>query len=129
VLAVLLCTLCGCSTGTTTSPTTTVTAPTTDTFASLLVRGGSTSRAFTTSTAGTVRVTLTAFGNGGVQAGVAVGVPAGSGPCSPAVSVVTAPGGSPQITTSADAGSYCVQVFDPGTLAADTPFTITIEHP
>ena len=30
---------------------------------------------------------------------------------------------------SADAGSYCVQLFDNGTLREDTAFSVTIEHP
>ena len=31
--------------------------------------------------------------------------------------------------TSADAGTYCAQVFDPGSLSADTQFSLVIEYP
>ena len=116
--------------GTTTSPSTTSTSPVTVTFASEVAVRGSASRAFTLTTGGTVKVTLTTFGNGSLAAGVGIGVPASSGaPCSLAESVITTPGDLPQIVTSADAGTYCAQVFDPGSLGADTPFSLVIEHP
>ncbi len=121
-----------CGSDTTTSPsstTTTATSPVVDTFSSLLAIRGSTARTFAMSGAGTIRVTLSALGNGSSTVGVVVGVPATGAPCSPSVSVVTGPGTSPQIVTAADAGSYCVQVYDPGRLTEDTAFTLTIEHP
>lgn len=117
------------SNGTTTSPSTTSTSPVTVTFASQLAVRGSASRAFTLATAGTVKVTLTTFGNGSLPAGVGIGVPASGAPCSLAESVVTTPGDAPQIVTSADAGTYCAQVFDPGSLSADTQFSLVIEYP
>jgi len=119
---------CGNS-GTTTSPSTTSTAPVTVTFASSVAVRGSASRAFTMTTAGTVRVTLSTFGNGTIPAGVGIGVPASGAPCSVAQSVITVPGDSPQIVTSADAGTYCAEVFDTGSLIQDTPFSLVIEHP
>ena len=119
---------CGNS-GTTTSPSTTSTAPVTVTFASSVAVRGSASRAFTMTTAGTVKVTLSTFGNGTIPAGVGIGVPASGAPCSVAQSVITAPGDSPQIVTSADAGTYCAEVFDTGSLIQDTPFSLVIEHP
>jgi len=115
--------------GTTTSPSTTSTAPVTVTFASSVAVRGSASRAFTMTTAGTVRVTLSTFGNGTIPAGVGIGVPASGAPCSVAQSVITVPGDSPQIVTSADAGTYCAEVFDTGSLIQDTPFSLVIEHP
>jgi len=119
---------CGNS-GTTTSPSTASTAPVTVTFASSVAVRGSASRAFTMTTAGTVRVTLSTFGNGTIPAGVGIGVPASGAPCSVAQSVITVPGDSPQIVTSADAGTYCAEVFDTGSLIQDTPFSLVIEHP
>ena len=115
--------------GMTTSPSTTSTSPVTVTFASEVAVRGSASRAFTLTTGGTVKVTLTTFGNGSLAAGVGIGVPASGAPCSLAESVITTPGDAPQIVTSADAGTYCAQVFDPGSLGADTPFSLVIEHP
>ena len=115
--------------GTTTSPSTTSTSPVTLTFASEVAVRGTASRAFTMTTGGTVKVTLTTFGNGTIPAGVGVGVPASGAPCSVAQSVITSPGDSPQIVTSADAGTYCAEVFDTGLLIQDTPFSLVIEHP
>ena len=114
---------------TTTSPSTTTTSPTTMTFASQVSVNGGTSRTFTMTTAGAVKVTLVTLGNGTVVAGLGIGLPATSAPCSLAQSVVTGPSSSPQITTTADAGTYCVQVFDSGKLTADTEFSVTVEHP
>jgi hypothetical protein len=111
----------------TTSPTTT--SPTTMTFASQVSVNGGTSRTFTTTTAGTVKVTMATLGNGTVVAGLGIGLPATGAPCSLAQSVVTGPSSSPQITITADAGTYCVQVFDAGKLTADTEFSVTVEYP
>ena len=76
-----------------------------------------------------MKVALTSFGGGTQTAGLGVGVRAIASPCSLAQSVITLPSSSPQIVTTADAGTYCVQVWDTGNLTADTTFTITIEHP
>ncbi len=119
----------GCSkSDTTTSPSTT-TSPTTLTFASQVSVKGGTSRTFAMTTAGTVKITLVTLGNGTLKAGLGVGLPATGAPCSLAQSVVTGPSTSPQIITTADAGTYCVQVFDSGALTADTEFSVTVEHP
>lgn len=128
----LVCGAAACSktvTSPSTTTTTTATSPTTMTFASQLALRGSTSRAFAMSTAGTVKVTLATMGNGTVKAGLGIGVPTTAAPCSLTLSVVTVSGSAPQITTTADAGVYCVQVFDTGSLAEDTPFSIIVEHP
>ena len=122
-----------CSKNTVTSPstttTTTATSPSTMTFASQLALRGSTSRTFTMASAGAVKVTLLTLGNGTVKAGLGIGVPTTGAPCSLAQSVVTVSGSAPQITTTADAGTYCVQLFDTGGLTEDTPFSLTVEHP
>lgn len=117
---------CGDDT-TTTTPTTT--SPTTMTFASHLSVKGATTRAFTTSTAGTIKLTLSTLGNGSQVAGMGIGVPATSAPCSLALSTVTGPGSDAQIVTSADAGTYCVQVYDTGRLTGDLEFSVKIEYP
>ena len=132
LVGVLLVALVGAScskSDTTTSPTSTTTSPTTVTFASQVSVKGGTSRTFTMTTAGTVKVTLATLGNGLVVAGLGVGLPATAAPCSLAQSVVTGPASSPQIVTTADSGTYCVQVFDTGKLTGDTDFSVTVEHP
>lgn len=125
----------GCNSGTTTSPsttsttTTTTTSPATDTFVSQLPLHGSATRSFKMSSAGVVNVTLTALGSGTLTAGLGVGVTTAGAPCSLAQSAITGPGTSPQVVTTADAGTYCVQIFDAGSLTEDTAFSITVEHP
>jgi len=121
----------GCS-NSTTSPTTTTTTPTspfTVTFASALAQGGSTTRTFVTSTSGTIKLTLASLGTGAQKAGIGVGITTTAAPCSLAQSVITLPGSSPQISLPADQGTYCVQIFDVGTLVDDTPFSLTVEYP
>lgn len=129
--AALLLAMAGaaCSKSDTTTSPTTSTSPTTLTFASQVSVKGGTSRTFAMSTAGTVKITLVTLGNGTVVAGLGVGLPATAAPCSLAQSVVTGPSASAQIITTADAGTYCVQVFDSGRLTADTEFSVTVEHP
>ncbi len=116
------------STATTTSPTTTTPTVTTETFVSAIAVRGSAARTFITSSSGAVKVTLSTLGNGSRTVGLGIGVPATSVPCSLAQSVEAGPGSAPQIVTSADAGVYCVQLFDVGRLTEDTAFTLTIEH-
>ncbi len=116
------------SAATTTSPTTTTPTATTDTFVSSIAVRGSAARTFITSSNGAVKVTLSTLGNGSGMVGLGIGVPATSAPCSLAQSIVTGPGSAPQIVTSADAGVYCVQLFDAGRLTEDTAFTLTVEH-
>jgi hypothetical protein len=118
---------CDDDNATPTGPTTT--SPTTFTFASQLALRGSSSRSFTMTSAGTVKLTLSTLGNGTLTAGMGIGVLATGSPCSLAQSVITGPGSSPQMTIGADAGSYCVQVWDAGALSEDTPFSVTVEHP
>jgi len=62
--------------------------------------------------------------------GVGVGVPrVTGGGCRLGVSVNTSAGSSPQISAPADAGQYCVQVYDLGTLRDPVGFALKIDHP
>ncbi len=126
VLAMALA-ACGNKTTTPTSPSTT-TAAGPENWSSVLAPGGASSRSFTVNAAGTVNVTMT--NAGGNVIGLGVGLPRTTGGgCRLGVAVNVAAGSSPQITTSADAGQYCVQVFDLGTLTDPIPFAIKIDHP
>jgi hypothetical protein len=72
-------------------------------------------------------VTLTAAGD---TLGLGVGLPrVTGGGCRLGMSVNTAPGSTPQISTQADAGQYCVQVYDLGTLTEPVGFAVKIDHP
>jgi len=94
-------------------------------WSSVVAPGGASTRSFTVNSAGTIVVTLTA----GPTVGLGVGLPRTSGGgCRLGVSVNASPATTPQISTQADAGQYCVQVFDLGTLTDPIGFALTIEH-
>jgi hypothetical protein len=94
-----------------------------------LTVGGASISTFTVAQSGTVTVTLTSLGAAG-PVGLGIGTPNGTTTCamtSSNASVV--PSGSPQITATENAGNYCVEIFDPGTLTAPTTFSFTVVHP
>jgi hypothetical protein len=117
----------GCGGSTPTTPSTSSTSPTTETWSGSVAPGGQSSRSFTVSAAGTINVTLTVAG---ATLGVGVGLPRVSGGgCRLGVSVSASAGTAPQISAAAEAGQYCVQVFDVGTLTDPVGFALTIDHP
>jgi len=98
-----------------------------ETWSSTVAPGGQSSRSFTVNSSGTIAVTVTAAG---AQLGVGVGLPrVTGGGCRLGVSVNASAGSTPQISTSADAGQYCVQVYDLGTLTDPVGFALKIDHP
>jgi hypothetical protein len=111
-----------------TSPTTTA-APDPSTFASHLVKGGSASRAFAVTNAGSIQVMLSSV-TPSVIVGVGLGIPRpdGSG-CHLGKSVETTAGSDPQITALADSGMYCVKIYDVGHVEDSVSFAITVSHP
>ena len=112
-----------------TSPTTPTTSPVVDTFASQLPPLGTATRAFSMRETGTVSVTLTNVSPASIV-GVGVGIPRADGfGCNLAHSVETGAGSSPHIETTADKGSYCVKVYDPGRLPGPVSFSVTIQRP
>ena len=126
LLAALALVASACGGNTPASPTTT-TAPTSETWASVLAPGGTSSRSFTVNTSGTINITMT---SAGATVGLGVGLPrVTGGGCRIGVQVITGPGPNPQISTPAEAGQYCVQVFDTGTLTDPIPVNVKIDHP
>jgi len=115
------------------TPTVAPPSPVTETFASGLVVLGTSSRTFDAAEAGSVELTLTSSGpptDVPVSMGVGIPTPGASGGCSLTTAAVNAvPGTTPQITIQVDAGKFCVKVFDSGTLAAQTFFSVTIVRP
>ncbi len=115
------------------TPPTTPTSRTTDsvTWSTNLANGGATSRSFKTTRNGTVSITLQNFaGSTSLRAGLGVGIPLGDGTgCVLSRSVETTAGSTAQLELSVDAGSYCVQVYDPGTLTQPVGFTILLVYP
>ena len=134
IVGALLLPLVACDNGPsttdeTTTPTTPTTSPVTETFASQLVVGGSSSRSFTAVKAGTATVTLVSAGPPStVKVGFGIGVPdvLGSG-CLFTRSAETAAGTS--FSLPVDAGTYCVRVYDIGQLTSSITFSITIVRP
>ena len=119
---------CG-SNNTATSPSpSTTTSPTSEAWSGVLAPGGASSRSFSAGVAGTISITLTGAGQAPIGLGVGLPRTTGGG-CRLGVSVNAAPGTTAQLTTQADAGGYCVQVFDLGTLINPIPFAMTIHHP
>lgn len=104
------------------------TSPVTEIFSSQLAVGGYASRSFV-SKSGTATVTLTSIGSSTtLKVGMGIGIPdaTGSG-CLFTRSTETAAGG--QLTANVEVGTYCVKVWDIGTLTALTNFTVTIVRP
>ena len=116
----------GCGSDTPTTPSTT-SKTTSENWSSAVAPGGTSSRSFTVNASGTITVTLT---GAGATLGVGVGLPrVTGGGCRLGVTVNASPGSSPQISTAADAGQYCVQVYDLGTLTDPVAFALKIDHP
>jgi hypothetical protein len=120
--AVVFASACGSSTPTT--PTAASTSPVTETWTSIVGPGGTASRSFATTQAGTVTVTLT---SSDAPLGVGVGVPRNVAGCRLTVAQVDAAGLS--VSIPADAGSYCVEVFDDGSVVKQAAFSVQIVHP
>ena len=119
-------TLAGCGSDNTPTTPSTTSGPMTENWSSVLAPGGASTRTFTLNSAGTIVVTLTA----GPTVGLGVGLPrTNGGGCRLGVSVNASPGTTPQINSQADAGQYCVQVYDLGTLTDPSGFALKIEHP
>jgi hypothetical protein len=119
----------GCSNSTSTTAPTTPTI-TTDTFTSTVTVHGATSHPFMVTTAGTISVTLTAAGPRGTIVGLGLGIPNADGSnCNLDVSLSATASTTPQITSNADPGLYCIDVWDVGKLTADVGISVQIVHP
>jgi len=118
---------------TSTTPTT-PTNPTVDTFTGTVAVGSSDSHNFAVLlNGGTIGITLTAAGPpSNVTVGLGVGSPSG-GVCAPFqnFAIATTAGTAPQLSGQANAGTYCVEVFDVGGTAALTgpvTYSVSVAH-
>jgi hypothetical protein len=120
------------STTTATSTQTAASPTTTEEFDSTVAVGGSKFYSFTTTTYGTIQITLTGvsgqFVPSTVMLGVGLGQPSGTD-CVTTTSVNAAAGTTPQVTGTYDAGVYCAKVSDVGNLFAPASFSATIAYP
>ena len=124
---------CG-GTKTPTSPTTTTstTVPAgTDTWSSTLAPRGTSSRSLVIPTAGTVTVTLASIAlpaTTEVGLGIGISSPGGSG-CFLSTSINASVASASTLTTAVDPGTYCVALYDLGTLTEVVGFRVSISHP
>ncbi len=128
----------GCSDKTPTSPTETTTTPTaaspavTEQFDGVVPVGGAKFYSFTTSTYGTINITLLAVGGSFVPStvmlGVGLGQPSGTD-CVTSTSINTAAGATAQVTGNFDPSVYCAKVSDIGNLFAPASFSVSIAYP
>ena len=101
----------------------------TEVFSTNLSVKGTSTHAFSVAQAGTISVTLTTLA-ASAQVGLGLGIPRADGPgCLLFTSLTTGAGAAAQITTAAEAGIYCVAVYDVGNLTAGTNFAASIAYP
>src|SRR4029079_15433910 len=100
----------------------------TEIFASNVYPSGTSTRTFPASATGQITVRLTQL-TPAVSLGFGLGVPGGNEDCSLFKGVITQPGVVPEISAPAEAGSYCVKLWDTGQLTGRTQFQVQITHP
>jgi len=134
VLAVVGLLTASCGNDDSATTPTTPTGPATEVFSGTLDVQGSSFYSFTTSTSGTVSITLASLvatqpGPAlNSVLGLAVGAPLGTD-CNVTSSINAAPGLTAQLTTTLSPATYCARVYDIGNLAASVNFTVRIVHP
>jgi hypothetical protein len=118
----------GCGSDSTTPTTPSAPGTMSETWSGVVAPDGQTSRSFTVNQSGAITVTLT---SAGTTFGLGVGLPrVTGGGCRLAVAVNASSSTTPQISTQAEAGQYCVEVYDLGTITGDpVGFALKIDHP
>lgn len=121
--------LAGCGSDTPTTPTNPEPLTTTESFSSTVQRNGSTTRSFSTSAQGVITVRLTSLSVDSISMGLGLGLSdAATGRCLPTYTVTTSLYTGRAISVNADAGSYCIIVYDIGELGNLTSFTVSVTH-
>jgi hypothetical protein len=101
----------------------------TEVFSTNLSVHGTDTHSFSVAQAGTIGVTLTTLVSS-AQVGLGLGIPPSDGPgCLLFTSLTTSSGPTAQITTAAEAGIYCVAVYDVGNLTTGTNFAVSVAYP
>ncbi len=119
----------GCSDAATPTSATSTTEPITAfTFSSTFTARGSASRSFTSIAPGEIALTLTAA-SPDVRLGIGVGIPRpdGSG-CNLTQAAEVGAGSGPHITIAADPGTWCVRVYDLGSVSERVAFSLDVTH-
>jgi len=130
-LAALLLLTVACNNSSSTTTPTTATALTTETFTGSVDVSSSDSHPFTVAQAGEVDITLTAAGPPAtIFMGLGIGTPSGASCALIAGGTTNAQAGSAaQLAGTANAGTYCVAVYDIGNQTAAITYTLTVAHP
>jgi hypothetical protein len=124
VIAILALASLGACGSSPAAPTSTATAGA-ETWSTTIFPGGAVSRTFTATTGGIVTVTLQ---QSDVPVGFGIGAPASIGAgCFVSSGRVDAQGAT--LSTPVEPGTYCVSVYDPGTLTAPAGLLVQIDHP
>jgi hypothetical protein len=135
VALALLCAAVACDTADPTqsiNPQPTAVPPTVETFSGTVNPGSSDFKPFNINlTGGTLAITLTAAGP---PATIPMGIGLGSSTAAvctlfTGATTVAPAGNNPQLQLGPlNAGSYCVEIFDAGTLAAPVSYAVTVTH-
>jgi hypothetical protein len=112
------------------TPSTPTAAAGTETFSSVLPVLGSASRSVTASQAGSLSAIVTAATPPNVLVGLGIGIPRldGAG-CFLNTTVRTLTSPAIPVSSLVDPGTYCVKIFDVGSLTSNVNFTISAAHP
>lgn len=128
LIVVLLAGVAACSSKTSTPVSPTAVPPLSFTYATAFTVNGSVTRTFEMISPGTVNMTLTSV-TPDVALGIGVGIPRTGGGCNLTRSAVVRAGSTPQLTITADPGTWCVRVWDPGTVTGDrVSFSLSVTH-
>ena len=91
--------------------------------------GTTASREITLTSSGNVAVKLKTTLPSCVAGGLGIGIPRSNGSCALSAGVHAIAGNVAQLAMIAEAATYCVKVYDPGTVTEPTTFTIVISRP
>lgn len=121
-----------CADNTLSTPTTPTKSLTTDTFSGTFDRQGRSANPFTVAATGTVSISLIDVRPlSNMALGVAIGTWDGANCFALSPTNDNARAGSPALSGSADAGSYCVLVYDSGNVPGNfaVSYTVQVAHP
>lgn len=132
LLVLIAATLSSCTLAAPSAPSTSNPTRTTDTFEGSFTFQATTSHLFTVTEPGLVEIRLTAVGPLTTMAfGVSIGTWNGSACTTANIRNDNARSGATALSGTANAGNYCVSVYDSGNLPSDwtATYTVTVTHP
>jgi hypothetical protein len=101
-----------------------------DLFSSILTTQGSASRTVAASRSGMISTTLTSASPPNLTVALGLGIPRSDGSgCHLTTAANTLTSASAIVSSTVDAGDYCVKLYDPGSLPSNVNFTLATTHP